>query len=842
MSSFRILRPAVALAVLAAGLYAGFRSIGRLPPLGALLHPTEGVWAVAVQEDFPQDLTLALPGMRDTVRVLVDDRAVPHIYARHETDAFRALGYLHARHRLAQLELQVRGTDGTLTELIGGRAIELDRLNRRLGIPRAAEREVAALDSTSEVGRALLAYAEGVNARIAELTRKDLPLEYRLLDAWPRRWEVRHSFLFVKRMGFTLAYSRFDRRYAGLAEFVGPVAAAALAPVNSPIQEPIVPVQRSAPRFVDREIPLPAFVAGAGDTTGDTTTVDTTTADTTTVDAAGEGRAPSAEYLPAALPGPAASNNWVVAPSRSQSGRALLAGDPHLDLTLPSIWYEAHLVVPGALDVYGATLPGLPAVVVGFNRRVAWSFTNTGNDIIDYYEETLDDAQAPQSYFLDGAWRRLEPRVEVYRDADGAVLATDTVYYTHRGPLLRDGNRALSMRWAVLEDGGVADGFLGVMRATDVDSWLTAMRRYRVPVQNGVVADWLGNIAAASYGRYPVRPGDGSGVMIRNGATSTSDWTGDLPVERQPYARNPAQGYLATANQQPIDPAVDPTYLGADWPAPWRAMRINALLRADTAVTPEAMRRFQTDPGSQRADLLLPFFLRAMDEWTGADEDLRRRASEAVELLRQWDRRYTRDNERAVLFERAMRELAWRLWDELRPRFRPDDAVLLQVLRHDTDGWWDDLSTPDHQESRVEILSRSLAAALDSVTTRHGHPDSGGWRWERVQHANIRHLMGFPSLSVLDIAVQGGPGTLNPISGAGTHGPSWRMVVELGAEVRAWGTYPGGQSGNPASRWYADRIPQWAAGELSPLLFPAAPAALPGDRTLTTFTFFPGRR
>jgi penicillin amidase len=825
-----MLRPALALAVLAVALYVGFRPVGQMPPLGSLLHPTEGVWAVAAQRDFPDDLSLALTGMRDTVRVLVDDRAVPHIFARHETDAFRALGYLHARHRLFQLELQVRATDGTLTELVGERALDLDRLNRRLGLPRAAEREAAALDSTSDVGRALVAYAQGINARIAELTRRDLPLEYRLFDAWPRRWEPRHSFLFVKRMGFTLSYSRLDRRYAELVEFVGPAAAAALVPVNSPIQEPIVPVERDGPRFMAAPIPVPAFVTGAaGATAGPAAD------DTTTDDGVAERRVPSAA--------PAASNNWVVSPARSQSGRALLAGDPHLDMTLPAIWYEAHLVVPGVLDVYGATLPGVPAVIVGFNRRVAWSFTNTGNDIIDYYQETLDRSDAPQSYFLDGAWRRLEPRVEVYRDEHGAVLATDTVYYTHRGPLLRDGDRALSMRWAVLEDGGVADGFLGLMRATDVDSWLRAMRRYRVPVQNAVVADWVGNIAGASYGRYPVRPGDGNGVAIRDGATSASDWIGDLPVERQPQARNPSQGFLASANQQPVDPAVDPTYLGADWPSPWRAMRINALLRADTAVTPDAMRRYQTDPGSARADLLLPHFLRAVDEWTGAEEDVRRRASEAAELLRQWDRRYTRENERAVLFEATIDELDRRVWDELAPRFRaPDDAVLLQLLRYGAERWWDDLRTPDVVESRAEILSRSLAAALDSVIARHGPADSGGWRWEGLQHANIRHLMGFPSLSALAIPVQGGPGTLNPISGSGTHGPSWRMVVELGAEVRAWGTYPGGQSGNPASRWYADRIPEWAAGELSPLLFPAAPGALPGERTLATFTFFPEER
>lgn len=543
----------------------------------------------------------------------------------------------------------------------------------------------------------------------------------------------------------------------------------------------------------------------------------------------------------------AASNNWVVAPSRSQSGRALLAGDPHLDLTLPSIWYEAHITVPGAFEVYGVTFPGVPGVPIGFTRRVAWSFTNTGNDVVDWYEETLDDPADPETYFLDGAWRRLERRIEVYRGPGGEVLATDTIRFTHRGPLFRDGDRALSLRWAVLEEARVTEAFLTMLGAQNADEWLTAMQRYRVPVQNGVVADWLGNIAVASYGRYPIRPGDGNGVAIRDGTRSANDWTGNLPVARQPQSRNPAQGYLASANQQPVDPAVDSTYLGVDWPAPWRAMRINALLRADTAVTPDAMRRYQTDPGSARADLFMPHFLDAPERWADGDPEILRRASEAAGLLREWDRRYTRENERAVLFETAMDELEALLWDELllgqggnrRFRARPGEEILAVVLRDSASGWWDDRRTPDREEPPAEILSRSLAAALDSTVARHGPADGGGWRWETLNHANIRHLMGLEPFSALGISVQGGPGTLNPIAGSGRHGPSWRMVVELGPEVRAWAIYPGGQSGNPVSRWYVDRLAAWANGDLAPVLFPDSPDALPADRSLATFLVVP---
>lgn len=834
MRTFRVIRAAVALAVLAVLVYGGFRSVGPLPRLGPLLHPTTGFWAVATEEPFPAEWRTRVPGLRDSVRILVDDRAVPHIFAGSVADAFRALGYLHARHRLFQLELQVRATDGTLTELLGERALPVDRRNRHLGIPRSVERELTALDTAGVEGRVLRAYAQGINARIAELTRADLPLEYRLLDAWPRRWDVPHSLFFGRRMAYTLSYSRHDRAYGRLVELVGEEAARGLAPVHNPLQEPIVPSTRPTPRFLDLEIARPRF-GGDG----------------TPVAALPPAPGGLEEGLPwAGWNGGAASNNWVVGPTRSRSGRALLAGDPQLDLTLPSIWYEAHLVVPDSLDVYGVTFPGAPLVPVGFNRRVAWSFTNTGNDIVDFYAEELDDDEAPSAYLLDGAWRRLERRIEVYRDPAGTVLATDTVWYTHRGPLVRDEGAALSLRWATLEAPFAFTALWNIMFAGDVDGWLRAMARYTAPVQNGVVADWLGNIAVASYGLYPVRPDGAPRVGIQNGRTRASDWAGMLPPSRQPNARNPAQGYLASANQQPVDPAVDGTYLGANWPAPWRAMRINALLRADTAVTPEAMRRFQTDPGSARADLFLPHFLRAVDEWSaagGGDLPELARAREAAELLREWDRQYTTDNERAVLFEAAMDELERRAWDELIVgqgdrrgfRFRPGEVVLAVLLRDSSSVWWDDRGT-DRVESRAEILIRSLAAALDTVVRRHGPAADGGWRWDRINHANIWHLLGFPAWSVLGIPVQGGPGTLNPIEGSGTHGPSWRMVVELGPEVRAWSIYPGGQSGNPVSRWYADRIPAWAAGVLEPVVFAPDAAAVRTAGTIARFVLVPG--
>jgi penicillin amidase len=795
--------PAVALAVLA---YAGFRRMGPLPALGPLLDPVHGVWAAGSQPDVPPRV-VRIPGTADTVDVVLDRRGVPHIFAQTVEDAARALGYLHAFHRLFQMELQTRATAGRLTEWLGPRALPLDREQRRLGLAWAAERELAVLDSATEFGRVVLAYADGVNARIAELTPRSLPFEYHLLGASPLEWSPLHTFLFIERMAYTLSYATPEFAHERLTERFGTGVADALIPVNAPIQEPIVPSRRAMPALEPVELPaVPAPPTTPG--------------------------APSVRP-PARRPAEprGASNNWVVSGSRTATGYPLLAGDPHLELTLPSTWYEAHLVVPGRLDVYGVTFPGAPAVAIGFNRDVAWSFTNTGADVVDFYAETLDDTTRPRTYLLDGSWRPLASRVEEYRDPGGDLVATDTLFFTHRGPLLRRDGRVWSMRWTALEGLDAVSALWDIADARSVDEWIAAMRRFRAPIQNGVVADRAGDIAVLSSGRYPVRPGDGDGRRIRDGTTTANDWRGELPPERIPYARNPGQGYLASANQQPVDPRMDAVYLGADWEVPWRALRINALLRADSTVTPDAMRRYQTDPGSTRADWLVPAFLDA----TRREQAAGRASDDAVRaaaLLAEWDRRYTVDNERAVLFEQAVRALVPAVWDELEtpegePGFRlPSEPLLVTLLGLPDHPWWDRRETADVIETRDGVLAAALAEGYRTTREHYGEPEAGGWRWDRIRHANLWHPLRVARMSALDVPVQGGPGTLNPSSGSGTHGASWRMVVSLGPAIAAWGVYPGGQSGNPLSRWYRDRVARWSAGELDSLPVPASPAAL----------------
>jgi penicillin amidase len=818
-----ILRSTLAAAALAALLWLSIAPPPPLPPLAPFLDPIHGVWSIARAVDLPEEDRAPVAGLTDSVIVRYDDRGVPHVFAATVEDAARAFGYVVARDRSFQLEMQSRLTEGTLSELVGRRAVPLDRARRRLGLAWSARRLFDSLPANGATRRMARGYADGVNAYLANTRPEELPFEYHLLGARPRPWEPVYTLYLVREMGYTLSFSRLERERERLVEAVGENAAAAILPIHSPIQQPIEPGHGPYPRFDWVPIPPPEL-ADAGANASDTEPV-----------ALGSPRRGGDDLI--------GSNNWAVAPERTANGRTLLAGDPHLRLTLPSTWYEAHLVVPDEQNAYGVALPGAPILSVGFNPYVAWSMTTTGLDAVDYYEETVDDPDRPARYLVDDEWRRLESREEIILGKRGRVAAVDTVLHTHRGPLerWRDG-RWVSVRWTVYDEGARVDVLQTAQEARSVSQWLDAMAGYDVPAQNGIVADAGGTIAIRSMGLFPRRPPGVTGDRVLDGSRSANDWQGYLSPEEYPQAVAPEQGFLASANQEPVDGAVRDDYLGWDWPPPWRAMRINRLLRENTQVTPDAMRQYQRDPGSERADLFHPLFIEAL-EGARAGPTWDAGLDEALGLLREWERRYTPDDRRAVLFERLMAELRLSLWDEIPEDLsRPDDMALWRLLRQPASPWWDDRATADTVETRDDILLIATRRALEIAKERYGEPDGDGWRWDRIQSANVYHLMGFRSLSALRLPVQGGPSTLSPSSGSGVWGPSWRMVVELGPEVRAWVTYPGGQSGNPASPRYDDRISEWVAGELTPALLPRAPEQLPVERVTATLVLVPEER
>jgi penicillin amidase len=817
---------ALTAAVLAGALYVGFVPLRGGPALGAFLDPAHGVWAVATRANLPERQSAKIPGLTGTVDVGYDDRGVPHVFATNLADAYRAIGWVHARDRLFEMEIQTRAVAGTLSELVGSRALPLDREARAMGLAWGAERTYRLADSTAPSSRAVRAYADGVNAYIDQMSASDLPLEYRLLSAQPMHWKPQYSAYLLSRMGLVLAYSDGELRRAKAEALIGKAATDALYPVNLPIQEPIQPNGQHAPRFDFVKLPPPQpvdagklAVANALDRAAARFASATGANDDVTL----------------------GSNNWAVSPRRTAAGHALLEGDPHLTLSLPSVWYEEHLVVPDTIDAYGVGFVGAPFIAIGFNRDVAWTETNTAADVADYYIETVDNDAHPSRYRLDGAWKPLTLRIETVRDRAGAALATDTIYHTHRGPMVRAGNKWVSRRWTVVEPNDASGAFARAAMAHSSAEVFRAFDSYEVPAQNVLTADRGGHIAIRSTGHYPVRPkGAPRGDVLIDGSSSSNDWQGWWPLADYPQAVDPAQGYLASANQQAKDPRVDPRYFGWEWPDPWRAMRINALLRADSSVTPDDMRRFETDPVSERTKIYVDAFTHAVAS-APASAPRDSALDHAARVLAGWDQRFTLENQVAVLYGAALDELTRRTWDELRAPDgatgdravpAPSSTVLTELMSDPKSPWWDDRSTKNVVEDRDMILRASLLAAWTRITKERG-PPGPAWRWGGIRFANIHHLLRIPALSRLDIPMASGSGTLSPSGGDGTAGSSWRMVVELGPQVRAWGTYPGGQSGNPASSRYDDRLPKWEAGQLDTLRFPHTAAELTG-RTLTS--------
>jgi penicillin G amidase len=359
-----------------------------------------------------------------------------------------------------------------------------------------------------------------------------------------------------------------------------------------------------------------------------------------------------------------------------------------------------------------------------------------------------------------------------------------------------------------------------------------------------IVADTAGTIAIRSTGKHPIRANRGRGTEILDGRTRANDWSGFRTLAQYPQSVNPAQGYLASANQEPIDPQLDSLYLGTDAHYEiWRALQINRLLRADSAMTPDRMRAFHTDPGSVRAERLAPAFVAAADARI-AQGDSSKSLVAASAMLRAWDHRYTRDNTGARLFESALARATSLLWDEFippgrtAPAIRPQDSRLLQLIADPTSAWWDDRRTPSVREDRDQLLTRALVAAYDTLVVDYGDPAKTPWTWGRVAPAKPRHLLRLDGFSAPDTPIDGGRGTLNPSVGSrlSNFGASWRMVAELDRAPRIRAVYPGGQSGNPGSPRYLDRLGMWASGTLDSVRTPRTPGDLAASDVRATLT------
>jgi penicillin G amidase len=810
--------------------------LGPAPPMGPFLSPFTGFWqnmetgALATETE-----ELRIPGLKAPVQVVFDDRRVPHVFAQNDADLYLAQGYLTARDRLWQMEFQTRVAAGRVSEIVGEKALALDRYQRRIGMVVAAERAAREMLADSLTRPAVLAYCAGVNARIQELTPGTLPFEYKLLDYRPEPWTPLHCGLLLKLMALDLTGKSDDYRMSNVRQKLGAAATADLFPDYPTKEDPIIPVGTPLD-FQPNPVPVKTRVSFEKPTSTlrPATKPTRSPASQASVPTASGYAAVSAFERTPEEQAAIGSNNWAVSGQRSASGYPILCNDPHLSLNLPSLWYQMQLSAPG-YNACGATLPGAPAIISGFNQQVAWGVTNVGADVLDFYQITFIDI-ARTRYRWGNEERKAELKIERIK-VRGKADVLDTVRWTHMGPIVRDrlsdvpfkdqAPPGCAMRWTAHEPSNELRAFCDLNRARSYDDYVRALHHYACPAQNFVFASLRQDIAIWANGRFPVRY-EQEGKFILDAEDLGLNWFAWIPQAHNPHVRNPARGFVSSANQSSAGPEY-PYYLGWEYANYARGHRINEVLAADSHATPETMRALQNDVVGVNARDLLPTLLAIPPAAT------QRPAEQAArKLLNDWDYRYAANTPQPAIWEVWYGLLQDAIWaDELGSDTKKDPTSLplrypnrdrtlrLLTQANDTARWFDDITTPNRRETRPELVQRSFRLAIDSLT-KHLGPDPMQWRWWQQKSTDIKHVALLPGFGFDDVECGGGAGIVNATTER--TGPSWRMVVALDPKrPQAWGVYPGGQSGNPGSPFYADQLEFWRTGQLYPILYLLSP-------------------
>ncbi len=808
---------------------------GPMPPLGKFLSPFEGFWRngeaagpIRGREFFPA-------GLEATVVAEFDRRGVPHLFAPDLRSLFFAQGFVTARDRLWQMDIQSRAGLGRLSEVLGPGLLRVDLERRRMGMPASARAslEVMLRDSLTRV--ALEGYADGVNAWISQIKPATWPIEFKLLDYAPEPWTPLKSAALVKNMQWTLSRSDEDVGLERVLDSLGAGFFQRYYPARHPGSEPIFPEE--------------LFPVKDGNGNGGGLPPSSTGRPKTGAVASSPGRSFADEGLPAWLRPSrhSGSNNFVIAGARTRSGYPLLANDPHLELSLPSLWYEIQLK-SGDLNAYGASLPGLPGVVVGFTRHTAWGVTNGMDDVFDWIEAEFRD-DSLNRYLWKGRWREVR-RVLDTIPVRGAKPVVDTQLWTHAGPVpVKPGEKPFGpntppghvLLWTALEPSNEAGAFLRLQQARDVPGLRRALRDLHTPSQNVAFASSRGDIALFHHGRVPEKRAGQGRLPARGPGASAAEWRGYIPQAEMPHSVNPARGWLASANQEATAPGW-PHYLGSEFHQPDRAQRLHRLLFNEREATLATAWEVMLDDYSRHAARALPRLLRLLPAHAAdtADGPLGPADSAAL-LLRAWDYRYAAEAAAPALFEAWWREFYRRTWED---DFGgdsaglpwPSRAVTVALLVGDTlDAAFDDRRTPE-RESAGDIARASFAAAAEAFEAARA---DGGLAWGSRRPVRIPHLLRLPSFGRDGLAADGCGECLN--AQRGSHGPSWRMAVQTGPRPEAWGIYPGGQSGNPGSRNYDAFVEDWAAGRAYRLLFLRWPLEVP-DSTAYILALRGGRK
>lgn len=787
-----------------------------LPPLGAFFSPFSGFWknAEPAAGFLPEDLNL--PGLKGKVEVVYDDVLVPHIFADNMEDALRVQGYVTAQHRLWQMDIATRKAAGRLSEVLGERTLNIDRMTRRKGMVFAAENNILGWKKSPEGMQLLAAYAEGVNAYIAQLAPADYPIEFKLLNYAPEPWTILKSALIVEAMAETLASGENDLAASNALAQFGRDTFNYLYPEWNPKQQPIIP---DTGQWKDWKIQLPPATPPARLSSAIFPE-------------------PASEITSAQIPDDyiVGSNNWALSGANTASGHPLLCNDPHLNLTLPSIWFQIQIHTPGQ-NCYGVSLQGIPGIIIGYNEDLAWGVTNVGHDVSDWYKLQWTNPERTK-YSLDGEIREVQKRIEEIK-IKGKPSLIDTVRYTVWGPVVYDYDREhplrdCALRWVSHDqpDPGALNLTAFLLTGKTYDEYRKALAGYDSPAQNFVFATRTGDIAITVQGRFPVRAPE-QGRFVQDGSRWANAWADFIPADRVPSMKNPSRGFVFSANQHSTPPTYPYYYLPGDFDD-FRGRHAFDRLSAMKNATVDSMKSMQLDNFSQRAADALPPMLRMIDR-SRLDADGRKLLAE----IAAWNYRYEVDATAPPLYEVWFDSCYLKTWDEMtvlreqkKQILMPERWRFIEMLEKDTASiFFDHPATPQRETAR-DIVNEAFALMQDYF--RQNPQKRTGWG--QFRGFAIKHIAQIDAFSRLDVVVGGNNNALNAISRS--NGPSWRMIVDLGERVSAIGVYPGGQSGNPGSRYYDNMVDTWAKGQYNELLFLTS-AAEASNRILGKQVFSP---
>lgn len=772
-------------------------SLGSVPPLGRFLSPQQGCWQNAEPVDASYSMNLNFPALKGKADVYFDERLVPHVFAEQEEDAYFIQGYLHARFRLWQMEFQTHAAAGRLSEILGAgpnnAILNFDRNMRRLGMVYGAKKAVTEMENDTATKKALDAYTAGVNAYIENLTQSALPLEYKLLNYLPEKWSSLKTALFLKYMSHELAADEHDIEYTNAKAVFSKTDFEKLYPLMPDSLDPIVP--RGTP-FAPPGVTVKAPASA---------------------DSLYFQWKDSFSITPAVKPDKDnGSNNWAVAGKKTLSGRPILCNDPHLGLNMPSLWYEMQLSTPN-FNAYGVSFPGAPSIVIGFNDSCAWGFTNAMRDVRDYYEVKFRDASR-QEYLYNGEWRPTRFQVEKFIVKGNADLL-DTVVYTDWGPVMYDrafngssrvaSGKNLAVHWKANDASNELLTFYLLDHAKNYSDYYNAIAHLQTPGQNCLFASKAGDIAIWQQASFPAkwrRQGD----FVMPGEDSSFQWQANIPIEENPHLINPERGFVSSANQLPVDTTY-PYYIGGHHDL-YRGYAINRFLRSMNNITPEDMEQLQTENYNVFAEMAMPILLKNINEAAITDGERK-----YLDIARNWSLRNDPQEKGPVVFTNWVDSLQSMIWtDEFshvpQPYIWPESYTLVEALRKDSAfRFVDNINTP-----ALETLREQVTAAFKKIIPVLVMAErEGKLAWGKYKDTGIRHLLRLPALSRFHLNTGGGLNVINATKQY--HGPSWRMVVQLTDKTEAYGIYPGGQSGNPGSKYYDTFVGDWAAGKYNTL-------------------------